>query len=338
MSISNKEFNCIREVSNFSKIKLYDRFDSPKFDKERFIKELEFKSPKLVSLLGNIAELDKRDYTKEKKLYKHFIFSDLKKGYGAKVITTAMIAAGYSFVLKKSGSKIVIDKDRVGDLKDDSKFAVLSSTSMWNIPFKPNTVKDILSVFNSRPDNIYGDKIRFIILDSGFKEGIDLFDVKYAHIFEDQMYASDLTQSIGRAVRYCGQKGLEYSKPLLRGNRGWNLDVFVYKLYRLNKGFFKSNKEIIIEKVVSMNKEINYKTNFEKDLLRIVKESSVDYELNKNINGDLKTGLFSKIKKVILPIAGISLFVTSVILRQHRSETNKENLTKLMVKLGKRKK
>ena len=81
----------------------------------------------------------------------------------------------------------------------------------------------MLASFNKRPNNINGEDIRFMILDSGFKEGIDLFDVKYVHIFEPQLTKADMTQAVGRATRYCGQKGLKFVP-----NEGWKLDVFTY--------------------------------------------------------------------------------------------------------------
>ena len=66
--------------------------------------------------------------------------------------------------------------------------------------------KELLKLFNTRPDNIYGKNIRFIIFDSGFKEGIDLFDVKYVHIFEPSMTIADLKQTIGRATEHVVKK------------------------------------------------------------------------------------------------------------------------------------
>ena len=57
------------------------------------------------------------------------------------------------------------------------------------------------------------------------KEGIDLFDVKYVHIFEPSMTIADLKQTIGRATRTCGQKGLEFIP-----NIGWPLYVYNYYL------------------------------------------------------------------------------------------------------------
>ena len=67
--------------------------------------------------------------------------------------------------------------------------------------------------------------IRFLLLDQGYKEGIDVFDVKYLHLFDDLLTDSDRKQAIGRGTRFCGQKGLDFN-PVL----GWPLHVFKYNL------------------------------------------------------------------------------------------------------------
>ena len=85
--------------------------------------------------------------------------------------------------------------------------------------------KEMLKTFNSRPDNVYGYLVRIIVMDSGFKEGIDLFDIKYVHIFEPQTTSADQKQVIGRGTRTCGQKGLVFHP-----NKGWPLYVFNYDL------------------------------------------------------------------------------------------------------------
>lgn len=220
IEVTEKNYKCIREVSNFASIQLHDRFDSPKFNPDEFMKSIHLKSPKLVALLSNIRKIDRKDYWLKGKLYKHFIFTDLKKG-SAKVIAAAFIAAGYTPVFEKNGNKIVISKKAI-ETKSDSKFALLSSTALWKTPVTPQTTKETLEVFNKRPDNVYGKDVRFIILDSGFKEGIDLFDVRYCHLFEEPETQADATQAIGRALRYCGQKGLPY--------KSWNVDVFTYTI------------------------------------------------------------------------------------------------------------
>ena len=83
--------------------------------------------------------------------------------------------------------------------------------------------KAMAAKYNERPENSYGDLMRFIILDSGFREGIDLFDVKYVHLFEPMLVRADEKQAIGRGTRFCGQKGLNFHPTY-----GWPLYVFRY--------------------------------------------------------------------------------------------------------------
>ena len=51
--------------------------------------------------------------------------------------------------------------------------------------------------------NVHGERLRFFIFDSGFKEGIDLFDVKYVHLFDTPLNDADRKQAVGRATRTC---------------------------------------------------------------------------------------------------------------------------------------
>lgn len=251
---NTRQKDCSKQVINFSKINNSDRFDNPKFNPEELSKSLDVKSPKMTALLKKMKSLDRKDFWIYGKTYKHFIFTDLKKG-SAKMIASALIAAGYLPIFKKQGNSIVNDIHP----NNDSNFALLSSTAMFKTPFNPKYIKETLSVFNERPGNAYGDKIRVIVLDSGFKEGIDLFDVRYVHLFEEPDTQADATQSIGRALRYCGHKGLPYNK--------WNVKVFIYNaVYKGDTIIKKSKNNDIID---SLN--------------RVIKDNSIDFLLNKNI-------------------------------------------------------
>jgi hypothetical protein len=128
------------------------------------------------------------------KKFKHFIFSDVKEGgYGAKIIASVFTANGFNNVIKarkipkQAKLKLYIDSQ-----DNDNNFGLLSSNSVFGTNFNEKIKKELLKLFNQRPDNINGKKLRFIIFDSGFKEGIDLFDVKYVHIFEPSMTIADL--------------------------------------------------------------------------------------------------------------------------------------------------
>ncbi len=302
---------CIRETLGWSSFELSDKFDNPKFNVKKFNDKMSINSPKLVSLIENIHNLDAKDYKKDKKLYKHYIFSDLKKSHGVKLLISAFIAAGYNFCLQKSGSRLKINQEKI-DSKDESKFLVLSSSTLWGNPFTPKNTKETLEVFNSRPDNIYGEHCRFIIIDSGYKEGIDLFDVKYAHIFEEQLTNADMSQALGRGLRNCGQKGL----PFIKG-KGWELQAFIYSdtfvLPRNVKKFkFFENEKSVIKHLKEKDSQLVFNETFTEQMETIMKNTAVDRMLTDKIHILKKSNWsLTKIALVAVPVtvAGVTLGV-----------------------------
>ena len=87
--------NCVRQKSNFSKSGGKYRFDNIHFKPNQLIRDIPTHSPKLAALMRKIHELDAEDQLKHGKMFKHFIFSDLKSGaYGAKLIASALVAKG----------------------------------------------------------------------------------------------------------------------------------------------------------------------------------------------------------------------------------------------------
>ena len=242
-TIRKQIFSCMRKKANFSSINKYHKFDKPLFNEKLLNEQMKEASPKMLQLLNNIKTLDENDMKKHGKKFKHFIFSDVKDGgYGAKIISAMMIANGFNNLLKarkvkgQKKLKLYLDLSK----KDKNNFAMLCSNSLFNSTITNKLKKELLSLFNKRPDNINGELIRFIIFDSGFKEGIDLFDVKYVHIFEPSLTIADLKQTIGRATRTCGQKGLEFQKDI-----GWPLYVYNYFLTvpeNIKESFYTSEK------------------------------------------------------------------------------------------------
>ena len=351
---------CIRQKSNWSKIKKEHKLDNGFFDSDVFLNDIKNASPKLDALLKKIDYLDKKDEKNHGKKFKHFIFSDLKSGgHGAKMLAAALIATGWTLGYKSKvkgepdskmssdstsdssypalnlvegpvrykavkGSPNFFDISSKGGApkkkekenekekektyyenndEDDDKNAVkwgpiqmledselmksrgynfylLSSVAVFDKPISVKTKKEILGKFNSRPDNIHGDLARIIIMDSGFKEGIDLFDIKYIHIFEPSVNAADQKQVIGRGTRTCGQKGLEFSPT-----KGWPLHVFVYDLEipgSLQSSLLgaTSTFDLLMK---AMNVDIRL-INFGYDIERLSVLGSVDYELNQAVH------------------------------------------------------
>ena len=294
---------CVRKKSNWSKGDNKFKFDDENFDPKAILENIPDYSPKLSALMSKIAELDRNDKKTHGKLFKHFIFSDLKSGtYGAKMLASAFIAKGYHLgygaSLKSKGGSVVAEddaekkrskkrynkmellSDRTLERTANNNFYMMCSVSVYDQPITVVMKKTMLSKFNQRPENVQGDLVRFIILDSGFKEGIDLFDIKYIHIFEPSVVASDQKQVIGRGTRTCGQKGLEFHPT-----QGWPLHIFVYDL-SIQESIRKSllGAETAIDLYLkAMNLDIRMLT-FASDLEKNTILGSVDYELNENVH------------------------------------------------------
>ena len=288
--VNLKKSTCIRTTENWTYIDKTHRFDKATFNPTSVLNDLPTISPKCVEMIAKIREIDDRDMKKHNKLFKHFIFSDVKDGgYGAKVIASALIANGFNSCFKANQYNKIDLQIPQSNVKKET-FGLLCSTAMFNSSYTKMNIKYMLNTYNARPENIQGDNMRFIIFDSGFKEGIDLFDVRYVHIFENQQNTADLTQAVGRATRSCGQKGLNFIP-----NKGWVLDVYqYYSIYskpisswgdKMDSWYDSKNDtnrvfdKYLYYKGVDLNKIV-----FKENLEKIAILSSIDYDLNYNIN------------------------------------------------------
>ena len=298
---------CVRKKSNLSKGLDKYKFDSVNFSGEELLNKIPTISPKLHELLDKIEKLDTADMKEHGKKFKHFIFSDVKSGaHGARLVASALIAKGYHLgysaelkkPLDKADTAIVEEQDDAPEKREHrykklelntdaelmrnphTNFFLLSSVMVYDQPISVVAKKQMLAKFNQRPENIHGDLARIIVLDSGFKEGIDLFDVKYVHIFEPSVVPADQKQVIGRGTRTCGQKGLEFHP-----SKGWPLHIFVYDLSIPEKvqGTFLGAENAIDLYLKSMNIDIR-QFHFAHDLEKSTVLGSVDYDLNKNIH------------------------------------------------------
>ena len=203
---------CVRRTASTAKV---SRLSMPDRMAPRPLEP--YQSAKYSNLVKKIQALDAADLAKEKTLFKHFIYTDLRESaYGAKAIGSFLKEAGFTFLMKRGSSGAVLDLGA-----GPNGFALLQSLPLFGKPLTVKTRREVLKVFNERPGNTHGDLLRIVVLDSKFKEGIDLFDVKYVHIMEPPIAASDLTQAVGRATRFCGQRGLKFQL-------GWPLHVYVY--------------------------------------------------------------------------------------------------------------
>jgi len=297
-TFGNYDPDCVRKTANFAgKNAANFFFDTINPDKQAHlsVEILKYASPKMLRLLQEIQRQDKMDLEKHGRLFKHFIFTDFKTGpAGAKMLASALIdilglTLGYTStrVVKKvkgaeknSWTKLrLLSNETLAETKYKN-FYMLSSGGVFDQPLSVATKKEILANFNARPANVYGRNARFIIMDSGFKEGIDLFDIKYVHIFEPQTTLADEKQAIGRGTRTCGQRGLEFHP-----NRGWPLYVNIYdnQFPQGSEDQFKgttTSAELYLNAIGVDTRLFNFNIEME----RVCVEGSVDYELNKEVH------------------------------------------------------
>jgi hypothetical protein len=286
---------CIQKKQNFTKMEKQYKFDHEDFNASQLLNVQSYSSPKGEALINKIKDLDADDMKTHGKLFKHFIFSHVKSSaHGANMLASLMTANDYTCgfsssktsVKNKKGEDIVkygplvFKNSNTLEQTKNNNFYLLCSTTVYNQKISVSARKNMLARFNDRTDNVNGSQIRFMVMDSGFKEGIDLFDVKYVHIFEPSTFYSEQKQIIGRATRTCGQMGLEFH-PI----NGWPLDVYIYDLEipEQLQGYFKGRSTMSSLILDSMN--LNYKLNtFQEELEDVCINAAVDRELTHNIH------------------------------------------------------
>ena len=285
---------CVQKIGNFASADSRYLFEYAGEGREHLNWEkVEHLSPKLYRMLREIQEQDAEDMRVHGRKFKHFIFSNIKSGtFGAKIVATALIdifgmnlgyrAAKHQRLLKKDpnwGKIMLTDPDVLHATKGDN-FYLLSSVGVFDQPLSTPMRKEILKRFNSRPDNVYGDLARIIIMDAGFKEGIDLFDIKYVHVFEPQTTLADQKQVIGRGTRTCGQKGLDFHPT-----KGWPLYVNIYDSVFDDGTEFKFRDAKTVHELYLKSMGIDLRMlNLAVDMERVYIMGAIDHDLNQNIH------------------------------------------------------
>jgi len=269
--------DCVRRIANWTSVKSTHKFDKKTFDANQTLGDIATYSPKIAKLIENIKLLDEKDMRDQGKMFKHFIFSDVKsQGAGSKIVASALIAHGFNLIYDERHS---IQSNDVLMQTKNRNFALLTGTPVFNKPLSVKTKKSVLTLYNSRPDNIHGELCRFIVLSGEFKEGIDLFDCKYVHIVEPQTSKADLRQAIGRGTRYCGNRGLEFHP-----SQGWPLQVMLYDV-EIPQNLEEELQSKTLYELFLKNSNIDLrKIAFTDELESVSIQGSVDYLLNKAVH------------------------------------------------------
>lgn len=256
------------------------RFEAKDFSKKDVKDTMKVAGSKFKRLVEKIAELDKQDMKKSKKLYKHVIFIDEPKF--VKLLTSVLKAQDFNFVfeagIRKRGNSNVNTLKLVEKLKNKKKnnFAIFTKGTIYHRNVSRNLVTKVNNIYNKRPDNIYGDNLRFIVIDKNYLEGVSFFDVKYFHVLTEPHTKFEMEQLVGRVVRTCGHKGLPF-KP----KKGWVINVFIY-----NSISGKKNYDSLIKKAKhdALSKEDAKKLKIQDLIVKEVQDNAFDKILTQAVH------------------------------------------------------
>ena len=256
-------------------------------------------STKAKVLATQIANIDKKDLNEVGHLNKHMIFSSMRIYAGSqysavpiRVYESLLSQKNIHFNNVENLDKLLQRANlmfRYDETKDEYTICPIQSENSVTLP-NPNVnnifflknagnennetpeqkryKKKIEAIWNDHIYNNKGQLLRFIVLDTGYKAGISLFNIRHVHIMEPQPSSGDLTQAVGRAIRFCGHKGTLYEPGV-----GWKVFVYVYDSWIPSNdgGYMLGDKLIEI---------MGASSDFISELEETLKTSAFDYTLN----------------------------------------------------------
>jgi len=134
-----------------------------------------------------------------------------------------------------------------------------------SLNISPNNKEEIKAVSNS--NNINGEKIKVVIISEAGSEGIDFKNIRQIHILDPWWNLNRIEQIIGRGVRNCSHKELEFKKR--------NVEIFMYGT-QLDNEEVESADMYLYRTAEKKAKKIG-------KITRILKENAMDCLLNKNV-------------------------------------------------------
>ena len=289
-----KTKTCLRNADNISHRRYLSKINE--VEHEHLDEFLNVVAPKVKALMDTIRVLDTIS-NEETKTAKHLIYSDLKCGFGQKLVMRTFEAYGYKNWLQIAGPdnratrhEDFVDTpdgrfllaDPVPDREKENNenrgrytFGVLSSSIIDKEAVPKKAIKLIKEIFNGdRGDNSKGQLMRFLIIDSGFMEGTDVKDIKYMHILERLFSKAAYKQVTGRGTRRCGQRNLQFIPCV-----GWPLQVFHYYTHDEDK------KEIF--DTIKMYNGNTQNSKIAEELEECLCDFAVDASLNRSINKNI---------------------------------------------------
>lgn len=319
----------IRDLANYSppqinkrQMKVIDNATFNASDLKKFKENYPKSSNKLTQLVKSIREIDKKDLITYGKLFKYVIYTDLGSNYkgGVKSIATALLSEGFRIAKYKRANRdfVVVPPEKFKKKNDDDvdmkeTFMILSSSSFQGPYFFEGKNKEYPATpaartklgtaaqtfFNQRPSNTFGDDVRFLVIDSGYKEGVSFFDTMHFVLMEPPKSKASLNQSMGRIARLCGSRGL----PFYEG--GWRAVFHLLYSYVEVEDPEDGNLEDQIIFQLELNNKESKLDELKEGLIKMSMISSVDRLLTKAVHEDFDRPGWLDPEKAIADALGI---------------------------------
>ena len=76
------------------------------------------------------------------------------------------------------------------------------------VDYSAGVIQEATTKAFNHKENKYGDKIKILVLDGAFTEGVSAYDVGVAHFLNPGLSKSEITQAVARSSRNCRSKNL----------------------------------------------------------------------------------------------------------------------------------
>ena len=267
-------------------------------------------SPKFLEILNNLMKLDETRSIEGVTPYyyegAHLVYSQFRTIEGIEILK--LILEFNNFVQFKIGKNSAGEWKVVNTEEDKLKPKFILYTGTESAEEKeimreifngnwdniPTTIKDYISSIPTRGvKNNLGEIIRVFMITSSGAEGIDLKNVRWVHITEPYWHPVRIKQVIGRALRICSHKDLP---PELQ-----TVNVFLYLMKfteeqlkgELSMELIKSSADkskLHPSKIFTSDQTLyeisKIKEDIQGQMLKAIKESSMDCALHTSVNND----------------------------------------------------
>lgn len=258
------------------------------YNREKIKRLLPFYAPKIHEAIQQIFTLEKEAHERYGRGYKYavFTFSGASKGawsyFGTPFVASCFEAYPEFEVLttyKKGRNTHLIYPEK----SNQWGVGMLSSKAIPNpkpgrggrdqLDYSSPSIPAATTTAFNADDNIHGQRMKVIILDQGYMEGVDLADVDVGLMLHQGLTVKALEQATSRMVRRCKSQHL----PFYVGMGA------MVKFYYFN--MLQDVKDTVYDKAVSflepvIKTEINMIETFD----QILQESAVDRDLNEALH------------------------------------------------------